>query len=181
MSDGSHIHPSHPQPFNVTEPVSRSRVRREVIRLFRASELSPREILEQLMEQFYGVPVSEQDRRAFLWHATVLVREEALIRGAAAATKPNIYSELLDAFRYLDQADPGAAHILELAYVAEIGAADIANMLNVEPEAVAKKLQGVQSWLRRVAAGEPLSCYEIEPARPTPRGEGPSRPLPKRL
>lgn len=166
MSVDSDIQQTQAVPFDVTEPTSRSRLRREVIKLFRSSELSPREILERLMAQFYPVPVSEQDRRTFLGHATVLVREEALIRGAAAATRPNIYSDLLDAFHYLDQADPGGARILELAYVAEIAAPEIANILNLAPEAVARKLQSIQSWLRRVAAGEPHSSYELEPAPP---------------
>jgi len=92
------------------------------------------------------------------------VREEALIRGAAAAARPNTYSELLDAFHFLDRADPNGARILDLAYVAELAPEDIGGVLELAPESVAVKLQAIQSWLRRVAEGEPLASY------PTSRG-----------
>jgi hypothetical protein len=160
MSDESV--PSLPS-FDITQPAARREVRREIIRLFRTTELAPREILQRLLEHFYATPVNEQDHRTFLQHATVWVREEALIRGAAATPKPNTYSELLNAFHYLEQADPSGARILDLAYVAEITAAEIAGILDLAPEAVASKLQTIQTWLRRVAEGEPLSSYPTDP------------------
>jgi len=136
-------------------------VRREIIKLFRTTELAPRDILQRLLEQCHGSPVSEQNRRTFLQHVTVWVREEALIRGAAAFPKPNTCSELLKAFHYLDHVDPGGARILDLAHVAEITAVEIAEVLDLAPELVARKLQIIQTWLRRVAEGEPHSSYQI--------------------
>jgi hypothetical protein len=153
--------PSTPRCFDITRPSERNLVRREIIRLFRTTELAPGEILQRLLEQFLGTPVSDQDRRIFLQHATVWVREEALIRGAAAVPKPNTCSELLKAFHYLDHVDPGGARILDLAYVAEITAMEIAEILELAPELVARKLQAIQTWLRRVAEGEPHSSYQI--------------------
>ena len=147
--------------FDITQPPARNMVRREIIKLFRTTDLAPREILQRLLEQFLGTPVSEQDRRIFLQHVTVWVREEALIRGAAAAPKPNTCSELLKAFHFLDHVDPAGARILDLAYVAEITAVEIAEVLELAPELVARKLQAIQTWLRRVAEGEPHSSYEI--------------------
>ena len=149
--------------FDITRAAERNQVRREIIRLFRTTELSPREILQRLLEHFLSPPVGEQDRRAFLRHATVWVREEALIRGAAAAARPNTCSDLLKAFHYLDHVDPGAARILDLAHVAEISAAEIADILDLAPDVVARKLQRIQTWLRRVAEGEPHTSYEIGP------------------
>jgi len=146
--------------FDITQTTARNEVRREIIKLFRTTELTPREILQQLLEKFYPVPVSERERRTFLRHATVWVREEALIRGAAATAKPNTYSVLLNAFRHLEIADPSGARILDFAYVAEITAEDIAGILDLAPEVVARKLQSIQSWLRRVAEGEPLTSYQ---------------------
>jgi len=151
--------------FDVTERTSREQVRREVIKLFRSTDLSPREILQRLLEHFYSVPVKEEERRTFLRHATIWVREEALIRGAMAAVRPNPHSGLLEAFHYLDRADAEGARILELAYVAEIEPAEIAEVLNLAPDAVAKKLQHIQSWLRRVAAGEPHKSYQEDPSQ----------------
>jgi predicted phosphohydrolase len=152
MSDESV--PMSPRPFDITQAADRSMVRREIIRLFRTTELSPREILQRLLEHFHAPPLSEQDRRTFLRHATIWVREEALIRGAAAAAKPNTCSDLLKAFHYLDHVDPGGARILDLAHVAEISAAEIADVLDLAPEDVARKLRNIQTWLRRVAEGE---------------------------
>jgi DNA-directed RNA polymerase specialized sigma24 family protein len=149
--------------FDITQPAARSMVRREIIRLFRTTELSPREILQRLLEQFHASPVSEQDRRTFLQHATIWVREEALIRGAAAAAKPNTCSDLLKAFHYLDHVDPSGARILDLAHVAEITPAEIGDILGLAPEVVAAKLRRIQTWLRRVAEGEPHASYEIHP------------------
>lgn len=151
-----------PSSFDVTEQASRQQVRREIIRLFRCTDLSPREVLEWLMEHFYGCPVHEEDRRTFLRHVTVWVREEVLIRGAAEPVKPNAHSDLLKAFRYLDRMDPEGASILQLAYVAEIDAEGIADVLDLAPERVAKKLRYIQSWLRRVAAGEAHEAYQME-------------------
>jgi hypothetical protein len=152
--------PSTPRAFDITRPNERNMVRREIIRLFRTTDLAPREILQRLLQQFYGTP-SEQDRHTFLRHATVWVREEVLIRGAAAAAKPNTCSDLLKAFHYLDHVDPGAARILDLAHVAEITAEEIARILELAPEVVAKKLQNLQTWLRRVAEGEPHTSYQV--------------------
>jgi hypothetical protein len=159
MSDESVA--STPRSFDITQPPERNTVRREIIKLFRTTELTPREILQRLLEQFLGKPVSDQDRRIFLQHVTVWVREEALIRGAAAVPKPNTCSELLKAFHYLDHVDPAAARILDLAHVAEITAVEIAEILELAPDLVARKLQAIQTWLRRVAEGEPHSSYEI--------------------
>lgn len=161
MSDESV--PSTPRSFDITRAAEHNMVRREIIKLFRTTELAPREILQRLLEQFYGAPASEHDRRTFLRHATVWVREEALIRGAASAAKPNICSSLLEAFHYLDHVDPRAARILDLAHVAEITSAEIADILDLAPEVVARKLQSVQTWLRRVAEGEPHTSYQILP------------------
>ena len=135
-------------------------VRREIIKLFRTTELEPREILQHLLEKFLGPAVSEQVRRTFLQHVTFWIREEALIRGAAAVPKPNTCSELLKAFHYLDHVDPGGARILDLAHVAEITAIEIAEVLELAPECVARKLKVIQTWLRRVAEGEPHSSYQ---------------------
>jgi hypothetical protein len=151
-----------PSSFDVTQPAERGMVRREIIRLFRTTELTPREILQHLLERFYDSP-SEQDRRTFLRHATVWVREEALIRGAAASAKPNTCSDLLEAFHYLDHVDPCGARILDLAHVAEITAAEIADILELAPEMVGRKLQSIQTWLRRVAEGEPHTSYQVLP------------------
>jgi hypothetical protein len=159
MSDESV--PSTLRSFDITQPPERNTVRREIIKLFRTTELAPREILQRLLEQFLGTPASDQDRRIFLQHATVWIREEALIRGAAAVPKPNTCSELLKAFHYLDHVDPAGGRILDLAYVAEITAVEIAEVLELAPELVARKLQAIQTWLRRVAEGEPHSSYEI--------------------
>jgi hypothetical protein len=153
--------------FDVTERTAREMTRREIIKLFRSTDLSPREILQRLMDRFYAPPISDHDRRMFLRHATVWVRDEALIRGAASAPKPNAYSNLLTAFQYLDQVDPGAARILELAYVAEITSAEIADVLNLAPELVADKLRDLQAWLRRMAAGEPHTSYQTHQADPS--------------
>lgn len=148
--------------FDVTERTAREQIRREIIKLFRSTNLSPREVLERLMEHFYSSPINGEDRRTFLRHVTIWVREEVLIRGAAEPVKPNPHSDLLKAFRYLDRTDPEGARILELAHVAEITPAEIAEILNLAQEAVAKKLQWIQSWLRRVAAGEPLTSYQTD-------------------
>jgi hypothetical protein len=161
MSDESV--PSPPATFDITQSAGRSQVRREIIRLFRTTELSPREILHGLFERFYAAPVSEQDRRTFFQHATIWVREEALIRGAAATPKPNTYSELLDAFHYLERTDPSGARILDLAYVAELEPNQIGGLLDIEPDLVSRKLQSIQTWLRRVAEGEPLTSYQSNP------------------
>lgn len=150
--------------FDVTERTSREQIRREIIRLFRTTHLSPREVLERLIKHFYPSSVNDEDRRTFLRHVTVWVREEVLIRGAAEPVKPNPHSDLLKAFRHLDRVDPEGARILELAYVAEITPAEIADVLNLAAEKVARKLQWIQSWLRRVAAGEPLTSYQTEPS-----------------
>lgn len=147
--------------FDITQAAERNQVRREIIRLFRTTQLSPREILQCLLEHYYPLPVSDHDYRTFFQHATVWVREEALIRGAAASPKPNTYSELLDAFHYLHRVDPGGSQILDLSYVAELTSEDIGMLLQLEPEAVARKLQSIQTWLRRVAEGEPLTSYQI--------------------
>lgn len=154
--------PAPPSSFDVTQPADRSRVRREIIWLFRTTELTPRQILQHLLERFYVAP-SEQDRRMFLRHVTVWVREEALIRGAATSARPNTCSDLLKAFHYLDHVDPSAARILDLAHVAEIDAAEIADVLELAPEIVGRKLQCIQTWLRRVAEGEPHTTYEVVP------------------
>ena len=146
--------------FDITQPTGRSQVRREIIRLFRTTELSPKEILQCLLEQFYPAPVGEQERRTFYQHATVWVREETLIRGAAASPKPNTYSVLLDAFHYLDRMDPSGARILDLAYAAELTPEHIGGILDLAPEVVVQKLQNIQTWLRRVAEGEPLASYQ---------------------
>lgn len=159
MSDES----TTPSSFDITQAAGRNLVRREIIRLFRTTELVPREILQRLLEQFYAPPVSEQDRRTFLRHATIWVREEVLIRGAASAAKPNTCSDLLKIFHYLDHVDPRAARILDLAHVAEITPAEIAGILELAPEVVARKLQSLQTWLRRVAEGEPHTSYQITP------------------
>jgi hypothetical protein len=135
-------------------------VRREIIKLFRTTELAPREILQRLLLQFYGAP-TEQDRHTFLRHATIWVREEVLIRGAEAAAKPNTCSDLLKAFHYLDHVDPSAARILDLAHVAELTADEIAQILELAPETVARKLWNLQTWLRRVAEGEPHTSYQV--------------------
>jgi DNA-directed RNA polymerase specialized sigma24 family protein len=161
MSDESV--PSTPRSFDITQSAERNLVRREIIKLFRTTELAPRDILQRLQEHFYGAPVSGHDRRTFLRHATIWVREEALIRGAAAAAKPNTCSDLLKAFHYLDHFDPSAARILDLAHVAELSAADIADVLELAPEVVARKLQRLQTWLRRVAEGDPHTSYEMLP------------------
>ncbi len=149
--------------FDITRPSERNLVRREIIRLFRTTQLSPREILECLLERFYPAPVTDEDRRTFLQHATVWVREETLIRGAASLPKPNTYSGLLDAFHHLDRIDPSGARILDLAYVAELRPDQISGILDLPAESVAKKLQSIQTWLRRVAEGEPLTAYQINP------------------
>jgi DNA-directed RNA polymerase specialized sigma24 family protein len=151
-----------PSSFDVTQPAERGMVRREIIRLFRTTQLTPREILQHLLERFYVSP-SEQDRRTFLRHATVWVREEALIRGAEASAKPNTSSDLLKAFHYLDYVDPCGARILDLAHVAEVTAAEIADILELAPETVGRKLQSIQTWLRRVAEGEPHTSYQVLP------------------
>jgi hypothetical protein len=148
--------------FDVTERTSQQQIRREIIRLFRTTTLSPREVLDRLMEHFYSSPINDEDRRTFLRHVTVWVREEVLIRGAAEPVKPNPHSDLLKAFRHLDRMDPEGARILELAYAAEITPAEIADVLNLAPEKVAKKLQWIQTWLRRVAEGEPLTSYQTD-------------------
>ena len=151
-----------PTSFDVTQPAERGTVRREIIRLFRTTQLAPREILQHLLEHFYVSP-SEQDRRTFLRHATVWVREEALIRGAAASCKPNTCSDLLKALHYLDHVDPSGASIIDLAHVAELTAAEIADVLGLAPEVVGSKLQRIQTWLRRVAEGEPHTTYQVPP------------------
>lgn len=161
MSDESVPVPS--PTFDITRSAERSQVRREIITLFRTTQLSPREVLQRLLEHFYPSPASEQDRRTFFRHATLWVREEVLIRGAAATPKPNTYSELLDAFRYLERIDPSGARILDLAYAAELPPAEIGDILDLAPDLVARKLQNIQTWLRRVAEGEPHSSYEIIP------------------
>ena len=161
MSDESV--PAPPPAFDITQSAGRNQVRREIIRLFRTTDLSPREILQRLLEQFYPAPVSEQDRRTFFQHATIWVREEVLIRGAAATPKPNTYSELLDAFRHLERIDPSGARILDLAYAAELMPEDIGGILDLPPDLVARKLQNIQTWLRRVAEGEPHATYQIDP------------------
>jgi len=148
--------------FDVTQRVSREQIRREIIRLFRYTDLSPREILQRLMEQFHAAPISDQDRRMFLRHVTIWVRDEVLIRGAAEPIKPNPHADLLKAFQYLERADPGGARILELAYVAELTPVEIADVLELAPETVATKLQCIQTWLRRVAAGEPRESYQTD-------------------
>ena len=148
--------------FDITQPGERGQVRREIIRLFRTTQLSPREILFRLLEHFYRAPVGEQERRMFFQHVTIWVREETLIRGAATTPRPNAYSGLLDAFHHLERIDPCGARILDLAYVAELVAEDIAGILELAPEVVVRKLQSIQTWLRRVAEGEPLTCYQIE-------------------
>lgn len=155
--------PSISSSFDITQAAARNEVKREIIRLFRTTELSPGEILQRLLERFLTTPASERDRCTFLLHATVWVREEALIRGAAAAARPNTHSELLDAFHFLDRADPSGARILDLAYVAELAPEDIGGILDLAPESVAVKLQSMQSWLRRVAEGEPLASYPTGP------------------
>jgi DNA-directed RNA polymerase specialized sigma24 family protein len=178
MNDDTHIHASrptnaaqlNPTSFDVTERVSREQIRREIIRLFRSTDLSPREILLRLKEHFHAAPISEHDRRMFLRHVTIWVRDEALIRGAAEPMKPNPHANLLKAFQYLDRADPDGARILELAYVAELAPAQIADVLELATEAVAAKLQIIQTWLRRVAAGEPHESYQTELALRAPRG-----------
>jgi hypothetical protein len=152
-----------PSSFDITQPGARSQVRREIIRLFRTTQLSPREILYRLLEQFHPEPLSEPERRTFFQHATLWVREETLIRGAAATPKPNTYTGLLDAFHHLERVDPSGARILDLAYVAELMAEDIGVMLDLAPDVVARKLQSIQTWLRRVAEGEPLASYQINP------------------
>jgi hypothetical protein len=154
--------PQPPRPFDITRLPERRMVRREIIRLFRTTELAPREVLQQLLEYFYVSP-SEADRRTFLRHVTVWVREEALIRGAAASARPNTCSNLLRAFHYLQHVDPSGASILDLAHVAEVTAAEIAEILQLPPEVVGRKLQGIQTWLRRVAEGEPHTTYEVLP------------------
>lgn len=153
--------PSTTRCFDLTQTPDRNKVRREIIKLFRTTGLAPREILQHLLEQFLQPPVGEPERRQFLRQVTVWIREEALIRGAAAGPKPNTCSELLKAFHYLDHVDPGGARILDLAYVAEITSAQIAEVLELGPELVARKLQAIQTWLRRVAEGEPHSSYQI--------------------
>lgn len=115
------------------------------------------------MEHFYALPICEAYRRTFLRHATIWVREEALIRGAMAAVGPNPHSRLLEAFRYLDHSDSAGTCILELAYVAEITPAEIAEVLNLAPEIAVRKLQWIQSWVRRVVAGEPHHSYQSDP------------------
>ena len=152
--------PTPPPAFDITQLAERRMVRREIIRLFRTTSLAPREILECLLEHFYGSP-TEQERRLFLRHTTVWVREEALIRGAEASARPNTCSELLKAFHYLDHVDPGGARILDLAHVAELTAAEIADILELAPEAVGSKLQSIQTWLRRVAEGESHTTYRV--------------------
>jgi len=148
--------------FDVTARTSREQIRREIIKLFRYTDLSPRQVLERLMQQFHGGTIGDEERRTFLRHVTVWVREEVLIRGAGDPVKPNPHADLLKAFRYLDRVDPPGAAILELAYAAELAAEEIANVLGLAPEDVGKKLQYIQSWLRRVAAGEPHESYQIE-------------------
>ena len=174
MSDDSNIPPDPPSlatpaatSFDVTERTAREMIRREIIRLFRSTELSPREILQRLMDRFYPPPISDHDRRMFLRHATVWVRDEALIRGAASAPRPNTYSNLITAFQHLDQVDPSAGRILELAYVAELTSTEIADVLNLPPDLVAEKLRVLQAWLRRVAAGEPHTSYQPHQANPS--------------
>jgi len=158
MSDESV--PPTPRSFDITQPAERNLVRREIIKLFRTTELASHEILQQLLEEFYVSP-SDQDRRTFLRHATIWVREEVLIRGAAASAKPNTCSEMLKAYRYLDQVDPSAARILDLAHVAAIKCDEIAEIVDLDPQIVARKLQNIQTWLRRVAEGDPHSSYQI--------------------
>lgn len=153
--------PPAPSSFDITQPSGRNQVRREIIRLFRTTELAPRDILQCLLEQFYPFPVSDPDLRTFFHHATIWVREEALIRGAAAAPKPNTHSELLDAFHYLERTDPSGARILDLAYVADLNSEEIGHLLQLAPDLVARKLQIIQTWLRRVAEGEPLNSYQM--------------------
>lgn len=148
--------------FDITQLADRRLVRREIIRLFRTTQLAPREILQHMLEHFYVSP-SEQDRRLFLRHTTAWVRDEALIRGAEASPRPNTCSELLKAFRYLDHVDPGGARILDLAHVAEITIADIAGILDLPPEVVGRKLERIRAWLRRVAEGEPHTSYQVLP------------------
>lgn len=149
--------------FDITQAAGRSQVKREIIRLFRTTQLSPRDVLQYLLEQFYPYPVSEHDIRMFFQHATVWVRDEVLIRGSMASPKPNTHSVLLDAFRYLERIDPSAARILDLAYAAEFTAEEIGDILILEPQLVARKLQNIQTWLRRVAEGEPLTSYQMLP------------------
>ena len=161
MSDESE--PGKRPAFDITQANDRNQVRREIIRLFRTTELAPREILQRLQEQFYPSPIGEADRRAFFEHATVWVREEVLIRGGAASPKPNPYSELLEAFQYLSRTDPSGARILDLAYVAEFAPEQIGALLDLAPDVVAGKLQYIQTWLRRVAEGEPRTSYQIDP------------------
>lgn len=152
--------PRQPRSFDITQLDDRRQVRREIIKVFRTAELTPRQVLEHLLQHFLGAP-SEQERGVFLRHVTVWVREEALIRGAESAAKPNTCSNLLKAFHYLDHVDPDAARILDLSHVAELTVEEIAAILQVAPEAVARQLQHVQTWLRRVAEGEPHASYQM--------------------
>src|SRR5690348_5314378 len=66
MSDESV--PSTPRSFDITQTAGRNLVRREIIKLFRTTELAPRDILQRLLEHFYGASVSAQDRLTFLRH-----------------------------------------------------------------------------------------------------------------